>query len=45
MAIEYKERSYYGWLEIYKNESASAELIRIAKENLLLLDPLNNEKK
>lgn len=45
MAIEYKERSYYGWLEIYKNESASAELIRTAKKNLLLLDPLNNENK
>jgi hypothetical protein len=45
LAVEYKERSYYGWLEILENESASTELIQSAKENLLILDPLNNEIK
>jgi len=43
IAVDYNSRSYYGWLEILRNESASKELIATTKENLMRLDPNNNE--
>ena len=43
LIVEYKPRSYYAWLEIYKNNSASSYLVKTAKEKLRGLDPLNNE--
>jgi hypothetical protein len=41
--VEYKPRSYYAWLEIYKNDSASSNLVMTAREKLRALDPLNSE--
>ena len=43
IAVDYNPRAYYGWLEILRNESASKELIATTKENLMRLDPNNNE--